>query len=165
MSGFIGASGTDTSFLSQARSEERLLSIEWRPEHDFLDNEVDPSGQSWITPWWPRSTIGFDGGDASVGLCLDRAASYRPHDAVTTGAEARVLFQGYTRDQYGSPAGGCNVKLFLTATDTLIDSVVSDAGGYFLLSSYYSPDTHYIVVHRGGSPDIDGISPNTLVGT
>jgi len=46
----------------------------------------------------------------------------------------------------------------------LIDSTISDPSGNFLVSTAYYPDTHYIVAHKTGSPDIDGVTPNTLVG-
>jgi hypothetical protein len=56
------------------------------------------------------------------------------------------------------------VQLFRTSNDLFIMEITSDASGNFLLQSWYSPDTHYIVAYKAGSPDIFGTTVNTLVG-
>jgi len=80
------------------------------------------------------------------------------------GIASRVGFVGVTRDQYGTPTGGCVVQLFRTSDDLFIMEITSDSNGNFLLQSWYTPDTHYIVAYKAGSPDIFGTTVNTLVG-
>jgi hypothetical protein len=80
------------------------------------------------------------------------------------GSASRVGFVGTTRDQYGAPLGGCAVQLFRTSDDLFIMEQTSDANGNFLLQSWYTPDTHYIVAYKAGSTDVFGTTVNTLVG-
>ena len=120
-------------------------------------------GYGHATPFWPGladSFIGDFGGDVGV-FGKGWSERYYRH---SQGAASRVGFVGVTRDQYGTPVGSCVVQLFLTATDAFIMEVTSDASGNFLLQSWYSPDTHYIVAYKAGSPDIFGTTVNTLVG-
>jgi hypothetical protein len=80
------------------------------------------------------------------------------------GCASRVGFVGVSRDQYGAPLGGVTCSLFLTATKAWIMDIVSDTNGAFLLQSVYSPDTHFIVFHKSGSPDVFGTTRQNLVG-
>lgn len=72
---------------------------------------------------------------------------------------------GVTRDSTGAALGLCVVDLFLTATNVLMDSVVSDASGTYEFRTAGPSSSYYVVAYRAGSPDLAGTTVNTLVGT
>lgn len=72
---------------------------------------------------------------------------------------------GQTKDSAGAPLGGCTVDLFVTATDVRIETVTSNADGYFYFKSPAQAATHYVVAYKAGAPDVAGTTLNTLVGT
>jgi hypothetical protein len=80
------------------------------------------------------------------------------------GIASRVGFVGVTRDQFGAPLGGVTCSLFRTSTREWIMDIISDANGNFLLQSWYSPDTHFIVFAKAGSPNVYGATDQNLVG-
>lgn len=114
--------------------------------------------KGFATPFWPAcggfaDPCGFDN-------CLTGATRWAdPWYAL--GANGRLGFVGYTRDQYGSAIGGCTVRCFNTATNELTAQVVSDSNGFYIATTPYA-DGHYLVVHKSGSPDIAGASISTL---
>jgi hypothetical protein len=81
---------------------------------------------------------------------------------ISVGTHTLYVITGSTRDASGGLLAGVSVKLFLTATDVLIDSTVSDVSGQFIVKSPYYPDGHYLVYYKAGSPDVHGASVNTL---
>jgi hypothetical protein len=111
--------------------------------------------------FWPRRG-GFMG-DAAVDVAMLDGVSWGTFYPAG-GIASRLGFVGVTRDQYGTPTGNCVVQLFRTSDDLFIMEITSDASGNFLLQSIYTPDTHYIVAYKAGSPDIFGTTVNTLVG-
>jgi hypothetical protein len=70
--------------------------------------------------------------------------------------------QGVTKDSGGSPIGGIMVDLFLTSTDTKVDSCVSDAAGNYQLYTPYQSQNHYCVATNGST--LAGATVNTLQG-
>lgn len=158
MSSFIGAAQA-TGFI--VAEDLRAVSAYYLVDVEFIDNDAF-SGASWATPWWPMRT-GFVGSsdDVGVGYLLEALWGAVDH---TFGTSSRFAFVGVTRNQYGSPVGFCDVMLYRTSDRVLIDATKSDTNGKFYLTTPYYPDTHFIVAHKTGSPDFDGISPNTLIG-
>lgn len=114
---------------------------------------------TFASEYWPRTMLSDNGDGATV----RRGVSWGFFDQAA-GSSSRYVFRGVTRDQYGSAVGTCSVLLYRTSTNVLIDSATSDPSGNFELTTTAYPDTHYIVAHKTGSPDIDGVTPNTLVG-
>lgn len=139
-----------------ARKDDRAHSVDW-----ITVTDLKPLDFGYKSQWWPRGNglLGDYGADVGV---LDSVAwsFFEP----VGGESSRVGFVGITRDQYGTPVGSCVVQLFRTSDDLFIMEVTSDASGNFLLQSWYTPDTHYIVAYKAGSPDIFGTTVNTLVG-
>jgi hypothetical protein len=117
---------------------------------------------AFTSPWWPGSGfIGERGADVAV---IDTHPKWYEFPDVTAGMNTRYGVQGVTRDAYGSPLGGCTMKLFRTSDDSLVATTVSDPVGNYLLSTPYYPDAHYVVMYKTGSPDVTGASVNTLIG-
>lgn len=82
------------------------------------------------------------------------------------GTNSRFGIVGVTRNQYGTPVGGCDVLCFLTATDVLVSQVTSDVNtGHFNVPTPFFPDTHYLVAQKVGTPPINGTTINTIVAT
>lgn len=160
MSGFVAA----TSGVQMiGRQDLRLNRPDFQPRGSiFVDglNAVAPC--SYETEWWPKG--GGLCGDLGADVGLLEAAWWGEYDPAA-GAASRFGFVGVTRDANGSAVASCVVKLFLTATDALLDSTTSDPSGNFLLNTPFYPDTHYIVSHKSGAPDVDGVTTNTLIGT
>lgn len=68
---------------------------------------------------------------------------------------------GVTRDSTGAALGNCQVQLFYTPTDTLVNEVTSDASGNY--SFRVGPNIAcYAVAYLAGSPDRAGTTVNTL---
>jgi len=115
------------------------------------------------TPWWPSAGAGALLGDAG-NVTYDKIIRYTDSwPNLPGGANGRLSFVGITRDAFGSPLGGVNVKLFRTSTDELVSSVVSDANGNYTITTPYYPDPHYMVCYKAGPPDTFGTTVNTLI--
>lgn len=111
--------------------------------------------------WWPRGNALV--GDGGLDVSMLDGVQWGSYDTVG-GISSRVGFVGISRDQYGSPLGSCVVQLFRTSDDRFIMEVTSDSSGNFTLFSWYTPDQHYIVAYKAGSPDVAGTTVNTLTG-
>lgn len=159
MSGLVGAA-LPTNI--DRGSDQRINRMDFQPETMFADVwAIAPA--SFETPWWPKGGGFIGDGGTDVGLL--EASWWGEYDQAG-GAASRFGFAGVTRDQYGSILPSCDVKLFRTADSLLIDSAISDpTTGAFLLNSDSNQTTHWIYQHKAGSPDLDGVSVNTLLGT
>ncbi len=129
-----------------------LLSFDWRAV-------IEAAG--FVSPWWPWGGIiggayGFDG-DNLTQLSPRHSDIWR-----SFGANGRLAFVGYTRDQFGSPIGGVTVRCFRTSTDEMVSKVTSDDNGFYIATSPYS-DAHFLTVHKAGSPDLSGSSVDTVL--
>ena len=75
------------------------------------------------------------------------------------------FISGVTRNSAGDPLGFCTVNLFLTATNTLAASTISDANGVFNFPLISNTPQYYMVAYLVGSPDVEGTTVNTVTGT
>lgn len=143
-----------------SQSDARINRMNFMPERLFADIWFCASA-SFVSPWWPTQA-GFVGDlGAEVGLlCAEQWGEFDQ----AAGSASRFGFTGVTRDQWGTAVGTVTVNLFRTSDNVLVDSSISDPSGNFLLNTAYYPDTHYIVAHKSGSPDVDGATVNTLIG-
>lgn len=82
----------------------------------------------------------------------------------TLGSAAWRL-SGTTRDSAGSPLGSCTVKVFRTADDVLMATLVSDATTGAWSVDLMTQGPFYTVDYLAGSPDRAGTSVNTLTPT
>ena len=69
---------------------------------------------------------------------------------------------GVTKDSTGAPLGNCVVHLFRTSDDALMYQTTSDGSGNFVFTC--GLDSYYIVAYLPGSPDVAGVTLNTLQG-
>ena len=114
----------------------------------------------YATRWWPRQSVIIGGW---IGTADDVFQDYAPSwiDPWTrSGANGRLAFVGYTRDQYGSPLGGCTVRCYRVSTEEMVSKVTSDANGLYFATSPYN-DSHFIVIHNTAG-DQAGATKNTL---
>lgn len=162
MSGFIGAAQPRFNHGEQdLRLAPPMMRLRGALFGECISAIAPPSFQS---EWWPGGGFMGDAG-ADVGMLFEDGLMWEPFQPAA-GASMRYGFTGITRDQWGTAVGSCNVLLFRTSDNLLLDSTTSNAmTGEFLLSTAYYPDAHYIVAHKTGSPDIDGASVNTLIGS
>lgn len=162
MSGLVNGAAA-SQWESYAACSERRIQCAYMPEETIgqiiADCDAVAPG-SFLSRYWPGAAMLMD---SDAGPTIEHDVLWGFFDQAA-GASSRYAFTGVTRDQYGSAVGSCAVKLYRTSDDALLDSQVSDPSGNFLLSTRYYPDTHYIVAHKTGSPDIDGVTPNTLIG-
>lgn len=118
--------------------------------------------RTFRTPWWPSAGAGALLGDAGS-VAYDKVIRYTdPWPNLPGGANGRLGFVGYTRDQYGSPVGGVTVRCFRTSTNELVSRVTSDANGFYIATTPYG-DAHFLTVHKAGTPAIAGASIDTIV--
>ena len=126
-----------------------------------------------MNPWadgvlWPSST-GLGGGlQGYGGPQLDAGSQVQKWDVPAsgwsdTGGQKQLTIVGQTIDQYGNALGSCVVKGYVTATNMYVGSVTSDTGGYYSLPTPNINTTqHYLVASKAGSPDVAGVTDNTL---
>ena len=160
MSSFVSA----TSGVRRIEADDRRLMAPRYGQIGALFADVNIIPGTFATEWWPaRATASFVGdGGADVGIL---AGAWWGNYDIAAGASSRFGFVGVTRDQWGTAIPTCTVYLFRTSDNVLVDTTTSDPSGNFLLNTSFYPDTHYIVAHKSGSPDVDGVTPNTLIGT
>ena len=159
MSAFVGAA-QHTDYQSTLE-DLRLNRMDFQPWREIADVWAIATA-SFVTDFWPGN--GDFCGDTNADFGVLEAAMWGPFDQAG-GASSRFGFVGVTRDANGTAVGTCTVKLYRTLDDTLLDTTTSDTSGNFLLNTPYYPDAHYMVAHKSGSPDIDGVTPNNLIGT
>ena len=100
-----------------------------------------------------------------------------PMGRVQTFAEVDPIFpdrnlriSGVTYDSTGAVLPGCAVHLKNRADDRQWDQTVSDADGSFMLTipvglNQAQNTTWYLVAYKAGSPDVAGVTINTLTGS
>jgi hypothetical protein len=170
MSMFLGTTSGTAGVGIQCYATDLRIRAKWAML-DYFDEQR--TGRPWhstfsyATPWWPKS--------ACFGIGCEEwssADSGYEDPELTSGAVAAMGFVGYSRDAYGTVLGGCTMKLFKTVDggypntkDVKVYEVVSNTTtGFYSLYTPYHPDTHYIVSFKAGSPDVQGVTVNTLIG-
>jgi hypothetical protein len=161
MSNYVNGATHALNWNGFCFQDVRLHRMDFRPIQEFADVWAIPSA-SYVTDWWPGGAK--LSGEPGVNAEFESAVLWGDYDQAG-GASSRFGFVGVTRDAYGTPIAACTVKLFRTSDDLLLDTTISDPSGNYLLNTAYYPDTHYLVAHKTGSPDVDGVSVNTLIGT
>ncbi len=132
-------------------------------EPDVPNQRGESLDGPYRSAYWPRS--GFAGDvNGNCGLLDPYQQRYESWETSPTGASSRYAIAGVSRDANGSAVGGVTVNLFATASNLLVDTIVSDASGAFRLLTHLYPDTHYVTAYKAGAPDISGCSVNTLIG-
>lgn len=158
MTQFIGGA-LATSIL--APDDIRLRDPMWCQIGFVLHDPTFETPASFATEWWPGGGLIGDGQDGMPTSVLPSWC--RVYQAGGAGCAFGVV--GVTVDQYGSPIAGCTVKLFRVADDSKLDEVVSGPDGSFTLRTQYYPALHYWVAFKTGSPNVQGVSSPTLIGT
>lgn len=85
--------------------------------------------------------------------------------AFITPPAIKLSINGITKDKNGTVIGSATVKLYMTATDVMLETVVSDAStGVFSFGSATLGQAYYVVAYKAGAPDLAGTTLNTLNG-
>lgn len=123
----------------------------------------DAGTMGWAGAWWPRGNaiIGGEGGGLDTCDFLSKPPEWGDM-WIKSGANGRFAWVGITRDQYGSPLGGCTVRMYRTSTEEQVCKVTSDpnTGLYYATSPYN--DAHFIVVHNPAGT-LGGATSTTLL--
>lgn len=163
MSGLVGAAES-TGYLQM--KDKRLVTNYQivRRQRDRISERHSATAYpgGYISDYWPGG-MGL-GGDQAADVGVLSSVWSRTPSRLSHGCASRVGFVGVARDQYGAPLAGATCSLFRTATKEWIMDIVSGADGSFLLQSWYSPDTHFIVFSKTGPPDMFGTTKQSLVG-
>lgn len=152
MSQFIG--NALPLFLLKANDQD-LVAKRYRQDHDHAANFP----ASFVTPWWPGHNFL---GDLAADVAMLQAWFFEQPE-ITSGANARLGYQGTTRDANNSPLGGATVKLFRTADDTKVTpDIQSDplSGEFVISTPYYEP--HWMKIEKVGSPTVQGVSVSNI---
>jgi hypothetical protein len=159
VSNFLGAnSGVGASGVLFATDERALPAWHRWNSSDRTANRPWDNGLLWSAPAFLGGGGGF-GWQMSDGL----PPTYRPYEQDETGSQVQRKIIGTTRDSTGAVLGSCTVRGYVTATNAFVGQVVSDSAGYFELSTPFGTAVqHYLVAYKGGSPDVEGSTVNTL---
>lgn len=74
-----------------------------------------------------------------------------------------LTISGQTLDSTSAPLAGCFVELELASDGTRIATTTSDASGNYSFT-VGNPVCYQVTAYKVGSPDVAGISANTLIG-
>lgn len=74
----------------------------------------------------------------------------------------RWIVTGITKDRFGVALPGCMVELFETASNVLRAITTSDANGIYTMETTVPPLQFQVTAYLPGSPDVAGITVNTL---
>ena len=75
---------------------------------------------------------------------------------------------GQTLNSTGGTQAGCNVYIYYTKNNQILNSTVSDVNGNYSFNvndPYSAPSQFYVVAYLPGSPDVAGTTVNTLTGS
>ena len=110
---------------------------------------------------WPRSS--FTGNDYTTFCppweCRHQDWEY-PH-VYSSGHAFPKVITGVAYAAGGTPLAGATVKLFNTATGALMQTVIADAAGNYVVSDPNNVAC-FVVAYMAGSPDVAGTTVNTL---
>jgi hypothetical protein len=161
MSGFIG----DARPVNIMATKDTRLGTPFLSLVDTMRRVVERADFAFTgyrNEFWPGNK-GFIG-DQSTDVAIEEATWGRRPKRFAYGCASRVGFIGISFDQFGTPLAGVTCSLFRTSTKEWIMDIVSGSDGSFLLQSWYSPDSHFIVFYKAGAPDVFGTTRQTLVG-
>jgi hypothetical protein len=141
--------GTGTICCPITANDERINPDNYKTANYF--------GQQYTEMLWPSAVaLGLRGGGSPINMCWEWMK-------VAKGVHARRLISGITKNATGAALGGVTVDLYDAPTKTLVDTVVSDAGGYYVAGTPYGTAV-FANAYLAGSPDVAGTTINTLVG-
>lgn len=119
--------------------------------------------EGWATEWWP--TRGCFCMDSGLGDIMRTGQSMQLSQSWFSGANGRFSFAGIARDFNGNVISGATVRCYRVSDGVAVAApVTTDANGYFLITTPYSPDTHFLTVHKSGASPYAGASYDNLVG-
>lgn len=166
MSFVLGQVTTNLAFWVLTQNDNRLFPLYQdmtRDRNRTQDRyQVTHYMGGFTTPWWPGGANFM--GDHSSDVAIPRKVWSRRTSRIAWGGASRLGFVGTTRDAAGGRLGGVTCSLFKTSTKEWIMDIISDINGDFLLQSWYTPDTHFIVFYKSGTPDVAGATRQTLIG-
>jgi hypothetical protein len=79
-------------------------------------------------------------------------------------ATSDISIVGVVKKSDGTIVASAAVDMFISATDKLYASTLSDASGFFRFNNVIG-GPFYIVIYAAGSPDFSGTTVNTLMPT
>lgn len=167
MSALVGAA-RPTAYLAGSNFQLRHVAEEYI---DNLDDSMDPDqapGGSrahggFVSPWWPSRSRML--GDTGISDVQDSPKGFRDMPRWLTGANGRFGFAGIARDFNGNVLAGATIRCYRVSDGLPVaNPVTSDANGYFLITTPFSPDTHFLTVHKSGASPYAAASYDNLVG-
>jgi hypothetical protein len=145
------------------RSLQRNARVD-RPARDgilciYPEDKLGTRGETIIQPYLPSKFYG----DQAIDIGILDAPEWVIPPPLPGGCEARLGFNGFTRDASGGVIPGVTVKCMLTLDDTKQSETVSDENGYFIVSTAVAGG-HYLIFYKADIVDISGTTVNTLQG-
>lgn len=128
------------------------------PSYSLLDWK-DP-----VDEIWPRSIFRSTGLTMAEAPLNNAPLIWDWTFYTSTGPAAgqrRNTVSGVTRGP-GGVVSGATVDLYRTLTDEVVDTVTSDASGNYTATSPYGAEAVYARGHKSGTPDLDGVTVQTL---
>lgn len=169
MSVLVGAAQQGTFPLFRYSAADRVHTAdEWHDtENEFQSLNFQcacgEAVQGWANSWWPnRSGLVADTGISDV---MGPSLSMQMLSGWITGANGRFGFAGIARDSAGNVLASATIRCYRTSDGLPVaDPVTSDANGYFLITTPYYPDAHFLTVHKTTPGPWGGASYDNLVG-
>lgn len=121
----------------------------------------------WANEWWPTcgAVIGCGTSADCLYVPLGPSQGMQSLSGWYSGANGRFGFAGIARDYNGAVLAGATVRCYRTSDGLPVsDPVTTDANGYFLITTPYYPDQHFLTVHKTSGGLYGGASFDNLQG-
>lgn len=166
MSVFVGAA-RHTAIYDNPDRPYGVVADEWLDfGNEFQTGNLQPAvsetGAGYASEWWP-SMCGLSN---SSGMCdVAKSTPMQMLASFFSGANGRFGFAGIARDSAGNVLASATIRCYRTSDGLPVaDPVTSDANGYFLITTPYYPDAHFLTVHKTTPGPWGGASYDNLVG-
>ena len=120
----------------------------------------------WYSLWSFGCRVGYgDVSGADGASCRDLSSPdlYEPFSCDGDGAQTLKFIKGQAVDSTDTPISGAILHSFRTSDDAFGGyEVESREDGSYDLPTQFPGVNHYVVAHKAGSPDIGGVTVNTL---
>lgn len=115
---------------------------------------------------WPSSKMSGVDPSTQTSVTVVESWSNRFTDTVPVdGVNSQKFIIGQVKDSSGNPAASVTVKTFITSTDTVDGSAVSQSDGWYQSPAANAGIAHYVIAYLPGGTPTAGTTVNTLIPT
>ena len=145
---------------------EQLHEPRWSMQQRSPKTRKDPN--QWTSPWsfGCRTSMGGTGGGTDGDPAILRGYDlYEPYSCDGDGSLSAKWILGRCVDASDVAINAATVRCYVTSTDVIQGTAITDAAGNYSVPTYTPTVDHYVVAYKVGSPPTVGTTVNTLTPT